>query len=110
SVSFSGSVDNAALAEMQMRKLAVGVGEVYPDRLRRLRPAASDLRLLVFEAADDVDARSVFAACDRVDDWLAAALGYARHRQPRLAAFDVDMEVDRQEHRRMQLLERRGEH
>src|SRR6185312_9499833 len=62
------------------------------------------------EAADDVDAWSVLAAGDRIDDWLAAPLRHARHGQTRLSVFDVYLEFDRQEHRWMQLVERCGEY
>src|SRR5262249_33465206 len=54
-----GLAHDAALAEMDLGELAVGVGKLQPNRPRGLGPTASDLGKRVFETIDHLDAHPV---------------------------------------------------
>ena len=54
-----GSAHDAALAEMNLGELTVGVGELQLEWTRRLGPTTSDSGERVFETIDHVDAHAV---------------------------------------------------
>src|SRR4029453_10526960 len=89
------SAHDAALAEMNLGELGVGVGEFQPDRAGGLAPAAPDFGERVFEPVDHVDADAVLRAGHRIEDWLTAAFGHAGHHQARLSRGDVELEFYR---------------
>src|SRR5580692_4373014 len=95
---------------MQFAELAVAVGKIELDGPIGLAPAASDFRDLVFEAADDIDARAAFHTRHRIHDRLAALFDIARHFRMRAALFDIHGEIDIREHRIVALGHGRGEH
>lgn len=99
---------DAALAEVNFRKLTLGIGEFELDRLRRLGPAASDLGKPVFEAVHHIDANPVCRSRHWIEDRLTAAFGYALHNQSGFPLRNINLKLDRSEDRIVQLFERRG--
>src|SRR5580692_7383026 len=104
------SMYNAALAEMDVGELPVGVGEIDFDGAGDLRPTAPHLGDRVLEPLGQLDARLMLVAGHRIADRLAAALDHARHFETGDAALDVDLEFDRRKDRIVDLAQGGGEH
>src|SRR5580692_3624393 len=109
-VSLMSLLYDAALAEIDVGELRVGIGELDRHRLRYGGPAAPHLGERIFESVRDIDADAILRAGDRILDRLAAALGDAAHDQPALTGVDVDVEVDGGENGFVEFLKRRREH
>src|SRR5579862_5640171 len=101
---------DAALAEIDVGELRVGIGELDRHRLRYGGPATPHLGKRIFESVRDIDAHAIFRAGDRILDRLATTLGDAAHGQPALAGVDIDVEVDGGENGRVHFLQGGGEH
>src|SRR5688572_13943527 len=95
----SSGADDTVAVQVQVRELAVGVGERHLHRAVRPAAAAADLGDGVFEALGQHDLRARRLAGGLVEYRLAVHLDVAVHAQPAAARVDVDLEVDLGEHR-----------
>src|SRR6478752_4598875 len=109
SIGHVSSAHDASLTEMDLGELGIAVVKLELDGLGRLGPTSSDFGERVFEPVDHVDAHAMKCACHRIEDRFAAAFRYARHDEPRLAARNVHLKIDRRENRIVQLFQRRSE-
>src|SRR6478672_12865547 len=103
------SAHDASLTEMDLGELGIAVVKLELDWPSRLGPTASDFGKRVFEPVHHVDAHPMRCAGHRIEDRFAAAFRYARHDEPRLAARNVHLKIDRSENRIVQLFQRRSE-
>jgi hypothetical protein len=85
------SADNAALTEMDVRKLAVGVVEFEADRGAGLRPTAVDIGHGKFEAFRLLDADPMLGPGDAVKDRGLARFGDAVDARPRGTSVDIKL-------------------
>src|SRR5262249_39329078 len=90
----SRSAYHAGLAKMHVGKLPIGVFKREADRPSDFGPAAADLRLRELEAVRLHDTYAVLSAGDRVQDRLASHLDQVLDLGARLAAIDVELEID----------------
>ena len=74
-----GSAHDAALAEMNLGKLGVGVGKLQLDRARSLAPAAPDFGERVFEAIDHTTRKTILSASNSAAIQLIAEICGLRH-------------------------------
>src|SRR5579862_3184754 len=101
---------DAALAKIDMSKLAIRIGEAHLYWAGHLRPAAAHFSKRIFKSVGDIDPCSMLHACDRIFDRLAAAFGDAAYNQPGLAGVDIDVEVDGREDRFVHFFQGGGKH
>src|SRR5580692_3912806 len=109
-VSLMSLFDDAALAQIDVGELRVGVGKFERHRVRNGVPAASHLGKRILKSVRDIDADAILCAGDRILDRFAATLGNAAHHQPALAGVDVDVKVDSSEDGLVHFLEGGREH
>src|SRR5579863_551462 len=95
---------------MQLTELPIRIGEVVRDGSGGLAPAAPDLGLLEFEAADRLNADAMLSAGDRIDYGLAALIDVARHFQMGAALVDVHGEINVCENRIVDFRQHREVH
>src|SRR6185436_9718403 len=63
-----------------------------------------------FEPAHDVDTSPMRCSCHRIEDRFTATFRYARHDEPRPAARNINMKIDRSEDRVVESLQRGREY
>src|SRR5262245_22968646 len=81
--------------------MAVGVLEVEDDRRRRLRGATADLRDVELDPIRETDADAMLGARHRAADRTGRGFEYTRDHDTRSSPFDVHLEFDRLEERRV---------
>src|SRR5262245_12283992 len=101
--------DDAVVVQVDMSELRVGLLPRQLDRAAGLGRAAADLRYFKLETADQVDARAVLIAGNRIANGLALHIDQTVDADVPLAGIDVDGDVDRFENRIEHLLQRGGE-
>lgn len=108
-LSVMGLFDDAALIEIEVSKLAIGLGEAHLERTRHRGPAPAHFSERIFEAVCNIERPRYSAPRHRVLNRLAPPFGDALEHQARLAGVDIDFEIDRRKDRVVQLLQRGGE-